>query len=171
MGTPNPVLDDHMNSFERHRAAGNGAFDSGRFIEASEEYTQALQFSIEKSEAHDVCVVRANRAAAFCKRQKWQEAMEDCSWVIARPLEAGPVCLAKSLFRRAFAHEGIGDAESAIRDLRAAEKLCPNDAFIKNHLRNYESPYHLVVVLNRASKETLARQKQFRRFKPETRVI
>lgn len=163
--------DDDATIFQRHRAAGNAAFDRERFIEASHAYSLALESweRLPKKSTHDACKVRTNRAAAWCKRKKWFEAMEDCSWVIARPLEAGPRTVAKALFRRAFAHEAIGDAEAAEADLRAAAKICPNDQLIALGLKNLESVFHIAVVLDRASPEVLARQKRYKRFCPETR--
>jgi len=162
---------DAATAFERQRAAGNAAFDLERFIEASQAYSLALESweQLPNKSTHDACVVRANRAAAWCKRKRWVEATEDCSWVIARPLEAGPRCVAKALFRRAFAHEGIGDAEAAEADLRAAAKIYPNDKLIANHLKNLKSVFHIAVVLDRASPEVLARQARYKRFHPETR--
>ena len=146
------------------------------FVEATARYTECVE-ALEKrlgsaegeGTARRACAIRANRAACFVKRGKHALAMEDASWVIARPLEAGAGILAKALYRRARAHEGVGDVEAALADLRAAEKIDPHDALIQSALNNFTSVFHIAVVLDRASPEVLARQPAWRNFKPETR--
>lgn len=163
-------------AFEANRVAGNAAYDRERFVEATARYTECVE-ALEKrlgsaegeGTARRACAIRANRAACFVKRGKHALAMEDASWVIARPLEAGAGILAKALYRRARAHEGVGDVEAALADLRAAEKIDPHDALIQSALNNFTSVFHIAVVLDRASPEVLARQPAWRNFKPETR--
>lgn len=161
---------------EAIRVAGNEAYDREAFVEATARYTECVE-ALEKrlgsaegeGTARRACAIRANRAACFVKRGKHALAMEDASWVIARPLEAGAGILAKALYRRARAHEGVGDVEAALADLRAAEKIDPHDALIQSALNNFTSVFHIAVVLDRASPEVLARQPAWRNFKPETR--
>ena len=163
-------------AFEANRVAGNEAYDREAFVEATARYTECVE-ALEKrlgsaegeGTARRACAIRANRAACFVKRGKHELAMEDASWVIARPLEAGPGILAKALYRRSRAHEGVGDAEAALADLRAAEKIDPHDALIQSGLKNFTSVFHVALVLDRASPEVLARQPAFKNFKPETR--
>jgi hypothetical protein len=97
-------------AFEANRVAGNAAYDRERFVEATARYTECVE-ALEKrlgsaegeGTARRACAIRANRAACFVKRGKHALAMEDASWVIARPLEAGAGILAKALYRRARA--------------------------------------------------------------------
>ncbi len=163
-------------AFEAIRVAGNEAYDREAFVEATALYTEcveALEKRLGSAEGEGTvrraCAIRANRAACFVKRGKHELAMEDASWVIARPLEAGPGILVKALYRRSRAHEGVGDAEAALADLRAAEKIDPHDTLIQSGLKNFTSVFHVALVLDRASPEVLARQPAFKNFKPETR--
>lgn len=171
--------DGDDDAFDALRRAGNEAYDREAYVEATRAYTRALATieahalaTIGDADARTMrraCALRANRAACYVKRRKSARAMEDATWVIARPLDAGPAILVKALYRRARANELIGDVEAAIADLRAAEKIDPHDALIQNGLKQFTSVFHLAVVLDRASPEVLARQPAFRNFKPETR--
>jgi len=155
-----------------HGRRGNEAYDDGRFVDACESYGRALEASAREGggTTRETCVTRVNRAMAFVKRGMFEEAIEDCEYALRKPVQAGPKVVCKALVRRAWALEGIGDAEGAMASLNAAKKIEPNNAVILAALRNYTSVFHLAVVLNKASPEVLARQPKFKSFRPETRV-
>jgi len=157
-----------------HGRRGNEAYDDGRFVDACEAYGRALEASARGEggggTTTETCVTRVNRAMAFVKRGMFEEAIEDCEYVLRKPVQAGPKAVCKALVRRAWALEGIGDAEGAMASLNAAKKIEPNNAVILAALRNYTSVFHLACVLNKASPEVLARQPKFKSFRPETRV-
>jgi tetratricopeptide (TPR) repeat protein len=113
------------------------------------------------------CVVRCNRAAVLGKRGEFEASLADCQYCIDRPIACGTRVLVKALFRKSFACEGVGDAEASIRALRAAENIEPDNANVRQAIRNLQCVFHLIVVLDRASPEVLSRQSRFQNFKAE----
>ena len=67
----------------------------------------------------------------------------------------------KALFRRAKAHEGLGDADAALRDFRRVAELEPGNAAAAEELENYRSVLHRLVVLSNGDAETRRRQQPF----------
>ena len=162
-----------MDDWKALRRAGNEAYDDGRMVDACEAYGRALEALAREDEegrTRETYVMRVNRAMARVKRGMFEGAIDDCEYVVRRPVQAGPKAVCKALVRRAWALEGIGDAQGALKALKAAKKIEPKNAVIVAALRNYTSTFHIAVVLNKASPEVLARQPKFKSFRPETRV-
>uniref|UniRef100_K3XE42 J domain-containing protein n=1 Tax=Setaria italica TaxID=4555 RepID=K3XE42_SETIT len=93
------------------KAAGNEAFQSGKYLEAVEHYTAALLSNSESLRFLAVCF--CNRAAAYQAMGQILDAIADCSLAIA--LDAD---YAKAISRRSSLYELIRDYEQAENDLR-----------------------------------------------------
>lgn len=63
------------------QAAGNEAFQAGRYLEAVEHYTAALSCNVESRPFTAVCF--CNRAAAYKAQGQVIDAIADCSLAIA----------------------------------------------------------------------------------------
>ncbi|CAO2180288.1 unnamed protein product [Urochloa humidicola] len=93
------------------KAAGNEAFQSGKYLEAVEHYTAALLSNSDS--VHFLAVCFCNRAAAYQAMGQILDAIADCSLAIA--LDAD---YAKAISRRSSLYELIRDYEQAENDLR-----------------------------------------------------
>ncbi|KAF8724201.1 hypothetical protein HU200_021221 [Digitaria exilis] len=94
----------------RLKAAGNEAFQSGKYLEAVEHYTTALLSNNESLRFLAVCF--CNRAAAYQAMGQILDAISDCSLAIA--LDAD---YAKAISRRSSLYELIRDYDQAENDL------------------------------------------------------
>lgn len=99
------------------------AFAKGDYHSALDHFTAAIKLDPSNIAA------RNNRALAYLKLSKHQEAAADCSSVLEA--EGGNV---KALLRRAAAYEGLEKHHEAVGDLQAALKLQPNNADAKTRL-------------------------------------
>nr|WQQ40047.1 NAJ4 protein [Cenchrus americanus] len=95
----------------RLKAAGNEAFQSGKYLEAVEYYTTALLSNRESLRFLAVCF--CNRAAAYQAMDQILDAIADCSLAIA--LDAD---YAKAFSRRSSLYELIEDYDQAASDIR-----------------------------------------------------
>ncbi|PWA34733.1 dnaJ domain, Zinc finger, CCHC-type, Tetratricopeptide-like helical domain protein [Artemisia annua] len=93
------------------KSAGNDAFQSGKYIEAVEHYTNAIMRSIESRPFAAICL--CNRAAAHQSLGNVIDAIADCNLAIA--LDGDYM---KAISRRASLHEKIRDYEHAFSDLK-----------------------------------------------------
>ncbi|XP_053693435.1 protein unc-45 homolog B [Sabethes cyaneus] len=105
---------------------GNEEFKEGYWDSAVTWYTKAIRLG-EKHK--DLPVFYKNRAAAYLKLEKFEEALEDCS----KSLDVCPND-PKALFRRFQAFEGLDRYEEAYKDLRNIHTYDPNNKTIKPHL-------------------------------------
>ncbi|KAI3968190.1 hypothetical protein MKX01_018493 [Papaver californicum] len=94
----------------RHKAAGNEAFQSGKYSEAVEHYTAAVSSNVESRPFAAICF--CNRAAAYQAIGQITDAIADCSLAIA--LDGN---YPKAISRRATLHEMIRDYGKAATDL------------------------------------------------------
>eukprot|EP01018_Ginkgo_biloba_P024670 Gb_07120 [translate_table: standard] len=94
----------------RHKAAGNEAFQAGKYAEAEEHYTAALACNNESRPFTAVCF--CNRAAASHALRHIADAIADCSRAIALDPE-----YPKAISRRAMLHEMVRNYGQAISDL------------------------------------------------------
>uniref|UniRef100_A0A0D9Y6N2 J domain-containing protein n=1 Tax=Oryza glumipatula TaxID=40148 RepID=A0A0D9Y6N2_9ORYZ len=92
-------------------AAGNEAFQAGKYSEAVEHYTAALLSNTESPRFSAICF--ANRAAAYQAMGQILDAIADCSLAIA--LDSNYF---KAISRRAGLYELIRDYDQAGNDLR-----------------------------------------------------
>ncbi|XP_066306116.1 uncharacterized protein [Miscanthus floridulus] len=94
----------------RLKAAGNEAFQSGKYLEAVEHYTAALMSNSESLRFLAVCF--CNRAAAYQAMGQILDAIADCSLAIALDPD-----YAKAISRRSSLYELIRDYGQAENDL------------------------------------------------------
>uniref|UniRef100_A0A914BWU8 Tetratricopeptide repeat protein 1 n=1 Tax=Acrobeloides nanus TaxID=290746 RepID=A0A914BWU8_9BILA len=106
---------------ENLKKDGNQDFGHGRFEEAEQKYTQALETSpLEFVELR--AIYFSNRAAARIKLEKWKDAVEDCTEAI----ETGHAN-EKPLERRAHAYSQMDDTlEQSIEDYKKLLEKKPN---------------------------------------------
>ncbi|XP_029718646.1 protein unc-45 homolog B isoform X1 [Aedes albopictus] len=105
---------------------GNEEFKNGYWDSAVTWYTKAIQLG-EKHK--DLPVYYKNRAAAYLKLEKFEQAADDCS----KSLDHCPND-PKALFRRFQAYEALQRFEEAYKDLRTIHTYDPNNKMIKPHL-------------------------------------
>lgn len=164
-----------------HRTRGNGLFSCGRVREACEAYSAAIDLltlrradeaarvalqaaDVQEACAGDeaaaaaLCACLANRAACWLRRKQWSRALQDCNAVLraGRPYDDVTV---KALFRRAKAHEGLGDADAAQADFRRVLELQPSNADAQEQLELYRSVLHRIVVMSYGDEDVRRRQK------------
>ncbi|WVZ71628.1 hypothetical protein U9M48_020195 [Paspalum notatum var. saurae] len=101
----------HSPQLLRLKAAGNEAFQSGKYLEAVEHYTTALLSNSES--LHFLAVCFCNRAAAYQAMGQILDAIADCSLAIALDSD-----YAKAFSRRSSLYELISDYDQATNDLR-----------------------------------------------------
>ncbi|KAG9044160.1 hypothetical protein FS837_008712 [Tulasnella sp. UAMH 9824] len=120
---------------------GNIAFKAGKFAEAVGHYSAAI--FLDRSDP----TLPLNRAAAYLKLGKNEDAERDCSTVLGLPSGKNNV---KALFRRYQARMALGkkgDAERGVgltgvgpdRDLREALKIEPQNEAVKKELQQFRS--------------------------------
>ncbi|XP_047310060.1 dnaJ homolog subfamily C member 7-like isoform X2 [Impatiens glandulifera] len=93
------------------KEAGNEAFNSGRYEDAVEHYTNSIVNGIQSRPFAAICF--CNRSAAYNALNQIADAIADCSLAIA--LDENYI---KPLSRRAALHERIGDYGQATTDLQ-----------------------------------------------------
>lgn len=108
----------------KYKEEGNEAFKNGNWDSAAKLYTKAI--NLEKSESKDLAVFLKNRAAAYLKLNKFEEAVNDCD----KSLEIVPND-PKALFRRCQALESLERYEEAYRDATQIFKDDPNNKSIQ----------------------------------------
>ncbi|GAB4814815.1 hypothetical protein N2152v2_001861 [Parachlorella kessleri] len=96
---------------------GNAAFSAGRYQEAFDEYTAAMEADPELRTAF-VAQLACNRAAAAAKLGRHEDALSDAE--LATQLDP---TYAKAFVRRAQAQQALKNFEAAIRDLETAGGL------------------------------------------------
>jgi tetratricopeptide (TPR) repeat protein len=164
-----------------HRARGNSQFVCGRLREATEAYSAAIDLLTLRSQdeatriateskdvqdacggdeeaAKQLCACLANRAACWLRRKQWAKAMADCNAVLRAGRPHDEVTI-KALFRRAKAHEGLGDADSAQADFKRVLDLQPNNVDAAEQLEMYCSVLHRIVIMSNGSEDMRRRQK------------
>lgn len=103
---------------------GNEAFKAGKWNEAVKLYTKAI--NLTAAETNELAIYLKNRAAAYLKLNRHEEALEDCD----KSLEITPND-PKGLFRRCQALEGLKRYEEAYRDATQIFKDDPTNKAIQ----------------------------------------
>ncbi|KAG8741274.1 hypothetical protein FRC10_003056 [Ceratobasidium sp. 414] len=111
----------------QHKEKGNEAFKAGNYPEAIGHYTAAIL-----ADSTDP-TFPLNRAAAYLKLNKNEDAERDCSMVLE--LQSTNV---KAMFRRAQARVELGRFTDARADLVAAAKADPGNAAIRAEFTKVE---------------------------------
>ncbi|XP_057302474.1 mitochondrial import receptor subunit TOM70-like [Hydractinia symbiolongicarpus] len=95
------------------KSKGNKYFKAGRFEQAIECYTKALEFC-PKDNVGEIATFYQNRAAAYEQLKKWQNVADDTS----KAIELNPK-YTKALLRRARAHEALDLKRDCLEDVTA----------------------------------------------------
>jgi len=123
------VLFKRIRKLESKKAEGNAAFQSGRALDAINAYTEALD--IDKLNKEFNSTLYSNRAAAYMKLKRWQEALTDCT----RCLELKP-SFVKAKVRRAQCCLELKQYDEAIRYYDALCKSDPENAEYRSQLKH-----------------------------------
>lgn len=106
------------------RAAGAAAFAAGRWAEAAGYYSASLRWAEEGTTTGAEVASRlyCNRALCFAKLGRHQHALADSTCAVG--LDAR---FAKAFYRRALAHQALGDVNAAATDAQQALQLQKQD--------------------------------------------
>lgn len=118
-----------VRTLEAKKKEGNDAFQRGANEEAAVAYTEAL--AVDPDNVSFNATLFANRAAAYSKLGKNQEAVDDCN----QALELDPSYL-KALLRRAQLYMNLEKYEEAVRDYEKAHQMDDENSDTVQKLRN-----------------------------------
>lgn len=120
-----------VQKLERTKEEGNVAFKAGRFQEAIDTYTKALE--VDPSNKNTNSKILQNRALCYTRLKKWTSATADCD----KALELDP-SYTKAKKTRAKAMGESGNWEEAVRELKAIHEANPSEPGIAKDIRNAE---------------------------------
>lgn len=110
---------------EKFKDDGNIAFKNGNWIEAIEMYSKAIEL-VDGPDSKNLSIYLKNRAAAYLKLNKFEEALDDCENAL-RIAPRDP----KALYRRCQAFESLERYEEAYRDATQIFKDDPTNKAIQ----------------------------------------
>lgn len=120
-----------VQKLERMKQEGNAAFKAGRYKEAIDTYSQALE--VDPSNKNTNSKILQNRALCHTRQKSWKQAIADCE----RALELDPT-YTKARKTRAKALGESGNWEEAVRDLKAIHEANPSEPGITKDIRDAE---------------------------------
>ena len=120
-----------VQKLERMKSDGNASFKAGRYQEAVDTYTEALQ--VDPSNKNTNSKIWQNRALCNSRLKKWKDAIEDCD----KALELDP-SYTKARKTRAKALGESGNWDEAIRELKAIHDANPSEPGIAKDIRDAE---------------------------------
>lgn len=120
-----------VQKLERLKEAGNASFKAGRYQEAVDTYTTALD--VDPSNKNTNSKILQNRALCYTRLQKWSPAIADCD----KALELDP-SYTKARKTRAKALGESGNWEEAVREYKAIHDANPSEPGIAKEIRNAE---------------------------------
>ncbi|KAH7382296.1 hypothetical protein BKA66DRAFT_464194 [Pyrenochaeta sp. MPI-SDFR-AT-0127] len=120
-----------VQKLERMKQEGNAAFKAGRYKEAIDTYSQALE--VDPSNKNTNSKILQNRALCHTRQKSWKQAIADCE----RALELDP-SYTKARKTRAKALGESGNWEEAVRDLKAIQEANPSEPGIAKEIRDAE---------------------------------
>lgn len=91
---------DRLDEANNYKEQGNVAFKNADWMTAVAQYSKAID--VLNNDSHDMAVYLKNRAAAYLKQEKFEDAIRDCD----KSLELAPMD-PKALFRRCQALEAV----------------------------------------------------------------
>lgn len=109
---------------QNYKEQGNEAFKNNDMDLAIKLYTKAINLSPQ--ETRELAIYYKNRAAAYLKQEKFEEALSDCDKSL-KIVPSDP----KALFRRSQALENLQRYEEAYRDARQILNDDPNNKTIQ----------------------------------------
>lgn len=119
----------------KYKEEGNEAFKNNDWDTAAKLYTKAI--NLTASEDKDLAIFLKNRAAAYLKRNRYEDALNDCN----RSLDITPHD-PKALFRRCQALENLERYEEAYRDATQIFKDDPSNKSIQPTLERLHKIVH-----------------------------
>ncbi|KAL9094556.1 MAG: hypothetical protein Q9165_003115 [Trypethelium subeluteriae] len=120
-----------VQKLDRMKEEGNSSFKTGRYQQAVDTYTQALE--VDPLNKGTNSKILQNRALCLSKLKKHKEAIADCS----RALELDP-SYTKARKTRAKALGESGDWEEAVRELKSIQEANASEPGIAKDIRNAE---------------------------------
>jgi DnaJ family protein C protein 7 len=120
-----------VQKLERLKQDGNAAFKSGRYQEAIDKYTQALD--VDAANKNTNSKILQNRALCNSKLKKWSNAISDCD----KALQLDP-SYTKARKTRAKALGESGNWDEASREFKAIHEENPSEPGIAQEIRNAE---------------------------------
>mmetsp|Transcript_32618 Transcript_32618/g.29486 ORF Transcript_32618/g.29486 Transcript_32618/m.29486 type:complete len:283 (-) Transcript_32618:321-1169(-) len=108
-----------MNRQEEAKEKGNDAFKTGNLVKAVEFYTEGIE--TDPLNRNIVSAMYANRAAAYKKLKKYEDALKDCDEAIKLNSQ-----YAKAYLRRGEINMAMGEFDEAKADFNQAHQIDPN---------------------------------------------
>lgn len=120
-----------VKKLDKTKEEGNAHFKSGRYQQAVDVYTSALE--IDPSNKGTNSKILNNRAMCYSKLKQYQKAIDDCD----RAIQLDP-SYTKARRTRAKALGESGDWEEAVRAYKDIQQTSPEEAGIDREIRNAE---------------------------------
>ena len=120
-----------VQKLDRLKEEGNDFFKRGRYQQAIDVYTSALE--VDAGNRGTNSKILNNRAMCFSKLKQWTKALEDCDKAIQMD-----ATYTKARKTRAKALGEGGDWEAAVREYKAIAEANPEEAGIAKDIRNAE---------------------------------
>lgn len=135
------TVEERISSADRRRMDGNALFKEEKLEEAMQQYEMAIAYMGDDfmfqlfGKYRDMALAvknpcHLNMAACFIKLEQYEDAIMQCSIVLAED-ESN----VKALYRRGKARAELGQTEAAREDLLKARKYAPEDKAITKELR------------------------------------
>lgn len=120
-----------VQKLDKMKEEGNGHFKAGRYQQAVDVYTAALEVDpLNKSTNSKIL---NNRAMCYSKQKQWQQAIQDCD----KAIQLDP-SYTKARKTRAKALGEGGDWEEAVRAYKSIQEQNPEEPGIAKEVRNAE---------------------------------
>ena len=148
--------EDRMRLVTRNKDEGTELFKGGVYQQAAIRYTKALQncakfFDLSEEDKKEVDIIKVkllgNLAMCFLKMENYQKAINNCTEGIELDKENS-----KLFFRRATAYFATKKIPEAMKDIKEAMKLTPDDKAVKK----LKSKLDLLVKKEKAKEKKMA---------------
>jgi len=144
-----------VQKLDRMKEEGNEHFKRGRYPQAVETYTKALQ--VDSGNKGTNSKLLNNRAMCYSRQKKWTLAIEDCD----KAIQLDPSYTKAKKTRAKALGEG-GDWEEAVRAYKAIQESSPEEPGIAKEIRNAElelkkskrKDYYKILELDKDCSET-----------------
>lgn len=113
-----------LDDAQKCKDEGNEYFKNGKWDSAIKQYTKAI--NLTTTETKELAVYYKNRAAAYLKQEKYEQALEDCNKSLSI-VPSDP----KALYRRCQALENLQRYEESYRDATQIFKDDPSNKIIQ----------------------------------------
>ncbi|KAK3701495.1 hypothetical protein LTR37_015469 [Vermiconidia calcicola] len=120
-----------VQKLDRMKEEGNSHFKSGRYQQAVDVYTNALE--VDPGNRGTNSKILNNRAMCYSKLKQWKQATEDCD----KAIQLDP-SYTKARKTRAKALGEGGDWEEAVRAYKGIQEQSPEEPGIAKEIRNAE---------------------------------